>query len=437
MPSLDNSAATNAQNLLNGIDYGALIGGPLQAAITAQATAARSTWEFIQEVGLNTDDDGNKTAVNVTFMYQKDGEMVRLVVPILTIVPIPMIVIDEVDIQFKANINASASSSSEESESENVNASMSGKAKAGWGPFSVSVKVQAGYSSKKDSKATQDSRYSVEYTQDVHVHASQADMPAGLATVLNILSNSATGGSRDGELLVTPAMGSVNIADPDKKQHLQITVKDPNGLLVPQAGVKIDKTTIPDYISIGKGPLGVPVSSDDLDSLTTDEKGKLSLLFWVDPQHASDAAGKPPFEADITASIGNGQNASQKQARFPVRITGVLPGPGPGTGASIDVDQSSLSVANGSEKTLKATLKDADGNPVSSATAVTVMLDDSTVVSLKKGTTAISSGDNADTTASGVLSLKVKGDSAGQCKITLSASVGGSNVSKDVPVTVT
>jgi hypothetical protein len=55
---VDNSPAQSAQSLLNGIDYAALIGGPLQAAIKAQAMAANSTWEFIQQVGLNTDKDG-------------------------------------------------------------------------------------------------------------------------------------------------------------------------------------------------------------------------------------------------------------------------------------------------------------------------------------------------------------------------------------------
>ena len=38
--AIDTTAGTVAQNMLNGIDYSALIGGPLQAAISAQAMAA-------------------------------------------------------------------------------------------------------------------------------------------------------------------------------------------------------------------------------------------------------------------------------------------------------------------------------------------------------------------------------------------------------------
>ena len=317
--ALDNAAAQNAQSLLNGIDYGALIGGPLTAAIKAQAMAARSTWEFIQEVGLNTDKDGNKSAVNVTFMYQKDGEMVRLIVPILTIVPIPLIIIDEVDIQFKANINASASQSSEQSDSSALAGELTATGSIGWGPFSLSATVKASYSSKKDSKATQDSKYSVEYTQDVHVHASQAGMPAGLATVLNILSNASGTGSRDGLVKASPNVGSVSISDPGQKQNLQVTVLDPNGLGVPGAPVIIDQ--IPAWLSFGLAPLGIPPSGQaPTITVPADDKGNVSLQFWIKADNQR-AASTDPFQLSVTSTIGK----VNKTALFPMRVVGALP----------------------------------------------------------------------------------------------------------------
>lgn len=235
----DSTPATTVQNMLNGIDYSALIGGPLQAAISAQVMAAKSSWEFIQQVGLNTDKKtGNKSAVNVTFMYQKDGNMVKLIVPILTIVPIPMIVIDDVSIQFKASMNASSSECTEKSSSESIDAGAEGSARVGWGPFSLEVKAKANYSSKKDSKATSESKYSVEYTQDVSVHAKQADMPAGLATILNILSSAATPNAG--------AKGKIEIDKTtvaptgDTTEVVSIAVKDSNGLIIP--GAQVDMT---------------------------------------------------------------------------------------------------------------------------------------------------------------------------------------------------
>ena len=321
---LDNSAATSAQNLLNGINYSALIGGPLEAAIKAQAMAARSTWEFIQEVGLNTDSDGQKSAVNVTFLYQKDGELVRLVVPILTIVPIPLIIIDEVDIAFKANIHASASQATEESSSQAIAGELGATGKIGWGPFSLSATLKASYSSKKDSKATQNSEYSVEYTQDVHVHATQAGMPAGLATVLNILSNSAGEGSRDGTVTVSPAAGAVDSGDPQAKQSLEVTVLDANGLRC--EGVSVTIAGAPPWLKWGLAPFG---QSANAQSYTTDAKGRVSLLLWVPEENAAQAAGADPFQIEITATP-TGSRRPQTVA-FPVRVFG-----GP-TGAGVTI----------------------------------------------------------------------------------------------------
>ena len=232
--AVDSTPATTVKNMLNGIDYSALIGGPLKAAIEAQAMAAKSSWEFIQEVGLYKDKDDVKRAVNVEFMYQKDGTLAKLIVPILTIVPIPMIVVDDVSIKFKASLNASASEYSENSSSQALDIGGEGSLTFGKGPVSVDLKIKANYSTKKDSKATQESKYSVEYTQDVEVHAKQADMPAGLATVLNILSSSVTpnGGAYGMKKLMQQVTMAINYGSGTNKNlkayfgHLQVPMDD-------------------------------------------------------------------------------------------------------------------------------------------------------------------------------------------------------------------
>ena len=90
---------------LQAIPFGSMIGGPLKACIEAQAMAAQTSWQFIQEVGLNTNPEtGKKEAVNVSFQFMQNGRMVQLNVPLLTIVPIPYIAIHDIDINFKANI---------------------------------------------------------------------------------------------------------------------------------------------------------------------------------------------------------------------------------------------------------------------------------------------------------------------------------------------
>ena len=190
---LDDSAAKTANNALASLPFHAMIAGPLTACIDAQAAAAQSTWKFIQEVGLNTDKDGNKSAVNVSFQFIKEGKMAQLNIPLLTIVPIPYIAIREIDINFKAKIDASASSCSTESSESSGGGSAS--IESGW---FVKADFKANYSSKKDSKATQDSKYSVEYTMDIAVKAGQDSMPAGLAKILDILGTSLTLGTPGG-----------------------------------------------------------------------------------------------------------------------------------------------------------------------------------------------------------------------------------------------
>lgn len=230
--AIDTTPSQAATNTLTAIPFGSIIGGPLMACIDAQAMAARTTWNFIQEVGLNTDPKtGEKSAVNVSFQFLQNGHMVQLNVPLLTIVPIPYIAINSIDIAFKANISASSSSVQENSShaEKSGSAEVTGGMKVG--PFHMSAKMNANYSSKKDSKATQESKYSVEYTMDIAVKAGQDSMPAGLAKVLEILGNSLDVSNPKGTLDVNTVILS-GIAGEKKK--LIATYKNNLGLFKPE-----------------------------------------------------------------------------------------------------------------------------------------------------------------------------------------------------------
>lgn len=229
--AIDTAPSQVATSALSAIPFGSIIGGPLKACIEAQAMAAQTSWNFIKEVGLNTDPQtGEKTAINVAFQFLKDGRMSQLNVPLLTIVPIPYIAITDIDIAFKANISASSSSVSETSSSEDLNVGGSVKASFGKGPFKVEASINANYSSKKDSKATQDSKYSVEYTMDVAVKAGQDSMPAGMAKVLEILSSSLSAEPADGTLEVNSQSFKIKTGD---KAKLIVTYKTPDGMFKP------------------------------------------------------------------------------------------------------------------------------------------------------------------------------------------------------------
>ena len=142
--AISNVPANVATSAMQAIPFSSMIGGPLKACIEAQAMAAKTSWEFIKEVGLNTDEKGQKSDV-----------------PLLTIVPIPYIAINSVDINFKANINASSSSVSENSSHTEYCGEVDAKAKLNLGLFSLEANLKANYSTKKDSKATEESKYSL------------------------------------------------------------------------------------------------------------------------------------------------------------------------------------------------------------------------------------------------------------------------------------
>lgn len=227
-----------ATSALQAIPFSSMIGGPLKACIEAQAMAAKSTWDFIQEVGLTVDPKtGEKKAVNVSFSFIQGGRVAQLNVPLLTIVPIPYIAVQSIDINFKASISASASSVSETSSSSALDAGgeLTGGVKIG--PFSLDAKLNANYSSKKDSKATEESKYSVEYTMDVAVKAGQDSMPAGLAKVLELLGSSVDVTDPNGVL----EMNAVKFRTADR---LIATYKNGEGLYCPASIVVKEKPDV-------------------------------------------------------------------------------------------------------------------------------------------------------------------------------------------------
>jgi hypothetical protein len=90
------------------------------------------------------------------------------------------------DINFKASISQSTETKETEASSIGASASISGSARYLFFKASMTASVSA----KKDTSSSRDSRYAVEYTMDINVHAVQDDVPGGLAKVLNLLTES-------------------------------------------------------------------------------------------------------------------------------------------------------------------------------------------------------------------------------------------------------
>lgn len=239
---VDSTPSQVATSALQAIPFASIIGGPLDACIKAQAMAAKTTWEFIKEVGLQFDKEHKKNneeedatltkkAINVSFTFVQNGNTVRLNIPLLTIIPIPFIAIQNVDIAFKASISAASSTAEEKTSNDQFNLELTEGGRFGWGLYGMKFDMKGGYSSKKDSRATQDSKYSVEYTMDVGIRAGQENMPAGLAKVLEILNSSLNVSDPKGILGVN---GNLFMRKKDETIQLVVTYKNPEGLYEPE-----------------------------------------------------------------------------------------------------------------------------------------------------------------------------------------------------------
>lgn len=181
---------------LSTIDFQSMIGGPLLAVIKAQAQAAQTSVDFIKSVGFNasdaTENPGKPTMVTFTYdkiLETKDAEgritqtitPFNLTVPILTMLPIPYIRVEEVTIDFNAKINSVSETTT--TNSSELKASLA--VKGGWGP--VSAELKCSYSNKKSTSATEKTERT--YSLAIHVRAVQDELPAGLEKLLGILEN--------------------------------------------------------------------------------------------------------------------------------------------------------------------------------------------------------------------------------------------------------
>ena len=194
-------------NALTNLPFHNIIGGPLEAAIKAQAMAANTTVEFIKAVGfkpLKKKDAGGNEVIDldkddpsivgnndseigdiryVNFAYAKknlDGSKAEgfMKVPILTIVPIPMLRIEEMTIDFATKITESKEY---DYENRSNRSSYNYRRRGFWYGGAVSVSMSS------SSKAKSSSDSDMKSTLVVHVRAVGEAMPAGLSKMLGIL----------------------------------------------------------------------------------------------------------------------------------------------------------------------------------------------------------------------------------------------------------
>ena len=240
---VDKTFVSDSINLLGKISFDELIGNPLRAAVKAQRDLAKETLSYIREEGIKVDENGQGQITYVTMNFIRDGKQVKMRVPLLTLMPVPRLSISTMSYTFKAKVNAmsgvvasvgsggtpinagistgegsksaapakpttdssskgnngktgekpAASTDNSAASTENPATSSNKTAASATGAkptISTTPTMSVGYSSKKDSGATRDSRYSVETTMDISITASEGEMPRGIDRLLGVLDDS-------------------------------------------------------------------------------------------------------------------------------------------------------------------------------------------------------------------------------------------------------
>tara|TARA_R110000868_G_C10847923_1_gene760578 strand:- start:134 stop:766 length:633 start_codon:yes stop_codon:yes gene_type:complete len=182
-----------------GLPISNLISDPLVACAASQKELAAVTLDFINDVGFVTDKDGKVTAATVTvdvprFVVGKDEPVMEKVsMPLLAVVSIPNLSIDDVNISFTMEVKAhtAQNSSNDKTDEDGSSTDITGKVSGGfWGAkASTSVtksKTHTGTVSSH-SDQTRSSDFSAKY--NITVSAKQMPPAEGMSKFTQILAS--------------------------------------------------------------------------------------------------------------------------------------------------------------------------------------------------------------------------------------------------------
>lgn len=205
-----------------GLPMDSLIGGPLNAAANANASMAVTQTKFMLDTcfykipmsppqmtnssppeeiynyepvmiqmsvtrGVITPPDQSASPPTTKTNIQEVTTTINL--PLLTVIPLNSLGVDNVDISFEMEVKSSYGEEQSQSQTEKIQAAASFEVKVGWGPISATIKGSASYD--KTDTSSFNSHYeksnSAKYT--VAVHAGQLPLPKGVNTIIQAYTN--------------------------------------------------------------------------------------------------------------------------------------------------------------------------------------------------------------------------------------------------------
>ena len=166
-----------------------LIAGPLMATIEADALSSQKYLGFLLKLAFESYDPKTGKTGNLrllTFQYNEqttEGVAVRSIsIPFLTLVPLPLLQIQEANFDFDIKILDALTTVEEESFSIESGQRIEGKEKP------TALKMRASLA-PKSGKSSGELQQSLAANMKVNVKMRQADMPAGLSNLLHLAAN--------------------------------------------------------------------------------------------------------------------------------------------------------------------------------------------------------------------------------------------------------
>lgn len=183
----------------SGLPMKSLIATPLLAAADANANMARMQVQFMLSTCFDRVEENGQAQMKpkmVTFtatrpvLDKNTGEKtadvdLSFIVPLLTIIPLNSLGVDDVRVNFEMEVKSSNSKDSESSSERENSYAADITAKVGYGCFSVEAHASVSGSSKSSSSQKEHYESSNSARYEVEVHAGQLPLPKGVTTIID------------------------------------------------------------------------------------------------------------------------------------------------------------------------------------------------------------------------------------------------------------
>ncbi len=171
-------------NKLESMDFRNIISGPLKACVEAQQEAANATFNYMTSTMLEKDAKGHADfkPVMMHFYFTKEGLIQHLEMPLMSILPIPYININYVDLDFEAMITYCK----KDTERGDV------KLKACYPVTSRLLKQTGNTKGTHESQDKEVDTVNARENINIRIRATTSDLPAGLSRLIEILDTHMT-----------------------------------------------------------------------------------------------------------------------------------------------------------------------------------------------------------------------------------------------------